>query len=65
MSFYQDFKEIAQGKAIFISGLDSVTDIKFRFSELSLEVGQGRYYYNLIGWPIRKKSDNRLVLLKM
>ena len=65
MYLKQDFKEIAKGKAIFISELDTVTGVKFRFSELSLEVGQGRYYYRLVGWPIKKKSDTRLVLLKM
>ena len=57
--------QIARGKGVVMSELEFLDSLKFDNADLSLAVGQEKYHYNLCGWPIRKKSKNGRILIKM
>ena len=57
--------EVANGTAIFIGDMTTVSDQKNEFPELSLEVSENKYYNVLIGYPINKKSEHGSSLIKL
>ena len=59
------FKDIANGKFVFIGELSVLDDFKHRYSELNLEIARDKYNYNLFGFPIRKNTRNGRILVKM